>query len=477
MHQSNESLHAERATVATVLQNPEFLTQLPEKVNIAAFQNPANQAIVKMALQLYNDGYRQFDRELLQNRITLVPVSGIQVSDMQNYVAALLAADIASVNFTKYLDELREAHLQSEMSKLLHSSIVDLGQKDMDPSMLLGKLQTKLYELDAGINKNDDATNIGMHIEHTIMGLMQEPKVGVPTGLDVLDEMTLGLMNKKFYFVGARPGEGKTAFMTQIGLHAAYFAKEKRVPVLYINTEIEDEEFEIRCAGHLAGVDTKLIQTGRFADDPETKENVLRAKDFIKKHCNLYHIELPSYSIANVVNLMRRYVYNYGVGLVVFDQIEEPAYEGDRKARWERVGLLARTLKQQAQILNIPVLAALQQNKKGAEKSRVSSEAYAESDDVFKKADGAWALNKKSAAEIKEETIQAGTHRLQILKGRYHAASFYGLNLRYVGYCLRFWPAQIQGVDQSEETGNDGDNSNEYGPIPVASENLTRPLV
>lgn len=476
MHQSNEALHAERATVATILQNPEFLTQLPEKVNIAAFQNPANRAIVQLALQLYNDGYRQFDSELLKNRVTLMPVSGIQVSDMQNYVVALLTADIASVNFTKYLSELQEAHLHSEMSKLLHSSIADLGHVDMDPSMLMAKLQTKLYELDAGINKNEDATNIGMHVEETILGLLEEPKLGIPTGIDVLDEMTLGLLKKKFYFVGARPGEGKTAFMTQVGLHAAYFAKEKRVPVLYIDTEIEDEEFEIRNVGHLAGVDTKIIQTGRFGDDPETKENVLRATHFIKKHGNIYHIELPSYSIANVVNLMRRYVYNYGVGLVIFDQIEEPAYEGDKKARWERVGLLARTLKQQAQILDIPVLAALQQNKKGADKSRVSSEAYAESDDVFKKADGAWALNSKSAAEIREETIQAGTHRLQILKGRYHAASYYGLNLRYVGYCLRFWPAQIQGTDQPEETGNDGDNSNEYA-LPVASENLTAPLV
>ena len=475
MLQSNENLHAERAAIATILQNPEFLTQLPEKVNIAAFQNPANKAIVKLALQLYNEGYRVFDRELLQNRITLVPVPGIQVSEMQNYVAALQSADIASVNFGNYLDELQATHLKGELSKLLHSSITELG--DRDPSMLLGNLQTKLYELDAGINKNDDATNIGMHIEETIMSLLEKPRIGIPTGIPILDEMTLGLLGKKFYMLGARPGEGKTAFMTQVALNAAYFAKERRVPVLYIDTEIEDEEFEIRCVGHLAGVDTKIIQQGKFTEDPEMHENVIRAKDFIKQHGNLYHIELPSYSIANVVNLIRRYVYNYGAGLVIFDQIEEPAYEGDRKARWERVGLLARTLKQQAQILNIPVLAALQQNKKGAEKSRVSSEAYAESDDVFKKADGAWALNKKSAAEIKEETIQAGTHRLQILKGRYHATTFYGLNLRYVGYCLRFWEAQIQAADQQEETGNDGDSNNEHAPLPVASENLTAPLI
>jgi replicative DNA helicase len=287
--------------------------------------------------------------------------------------------------------------------------------------------------------------------------------------------MTLGWIPKKFYFIGARPGEGKSAFLLQCAAHAAYFAKEKRVPVLYLDTEIDEKEFKIRLIGHLAGVDTKIIQQGLWTKDPRMKESVDKAIYFVNKIGGIYHKEMPGYSLSNVVNTIRKYVYSHGVGLVIFDYIEEPMDEGGDKARWEKVGLVARTLKKYAQILEVPVVAALQQNREGADKSRVSARMYAESDDVFKKADGAMALNRKSGEEIRKETLAAGTHRLQILKGRYHATSYNGLNLSYVGYCLRFWPARLQAMDQQEEN-NDGEANNEQ-QIPVATDHPTGSLV
>lgn len=472
MHQPN--LHAERATIATVLQRPDFLTEMSENLDLATFKNPANRAIMQLAVDLFNQGYTVFDKELLQNKITLIPVPGIDVYQMQNYIAALLDAQIEEVNFSNYLSELKEVHLKDSLHSLLTDSISDLGNES--PTKLLGDLQTKLYNLDSGTNRNEDPVDIATRVEGVLEGLVSNPKVGIPTGIDILDDMTLGWLPKKFYFVGARPGEGKSAFLLQAAAHAAFFAKDKRVPVLYLDTEIDEEEFIIRLTAHLSGVDSKIIQSGRWKENQDNRQNVEKAKYFIKKIGGIYHKELPGYSIANVVNIIRKYVYNYGVGLVIFDYIEEPSDEGDRAARWEKVGMVARTLKKYAQILGIPVLAALQQNKKGDEKSRVSSAAYAESDDVYKKADGALALNKKTAEEIRKETLAAGTHRLQILKGRYHATSYNGLNLRFVGPCLRFWPASLQSTEQGESNEHNGESSNEHA-LPTATDHPTGSLI
>ena len=475
MHQFDNQ-HAERAAAATILQNPDFLTEMDGRLDLEAFKNPANRAIIQLALDLYNGGYTKFDKELLRNRIVLVPVPGIENYQMQNYVEALLTADVESVNFGNYLEELRSSHLKDSLHKTLNRLIGEVANaKPTQASTLLGKLQTELYDLDSGINRNDEPVDIGKTIKETIYGLVDKPLVGIPTGIDLLDDMTLGWIPKKFYFIGARPGEGKSAFLLQCTAHAAFFAKAKRVPVLYLDTEIDDKEFKIRLTGHLAGVDTKIIQQGLWLKDPRMKENVDKALFFVHKIGGVYHKEMPGYSLSNVVNTIRKYVYSHGVGLVIFDYIEEPTDEGGDKARWEKVGLVARTLKKYAQILEIPIVAALQQNREGADKSRVSARMYAESDDVFKKADGAMALNRKSGEEIKKETIAAGTHRLQILKGRYHGTSYNGLNLSYIGYCLRFWPSRLQAMEQQEEN-HDGEVNNEQ-QIPVAAEHPTGSLV
>jgi replicative DNA helicase len=476
MHQFDNQ-HAERAAAATVLQNPDFLTEMDGKLDLAAFKNPANRAIIQMALELYNKGYTRFDKELLRNKITMMPVPGIENYQMQNYVEALLTADIESVNFSNYVGELREAHLKDSLHRLLNRSIEEVGRGD-SASAMLGRLQSELYDMDSGINRNDEPVDIGKGIRETIYGLVDNPLVGIPTGIDILDEMTLGWIPKKFYFIGARPGEGKSALLLQCSSHAAYFApKAKRVPVLYLDTEIDQREFKIRLTGHLAGVDTKIIQQGLWVKDEKMKQNVDRALYFVEKIGGIYHKEMPGYTLSDVVNTIRKYVYTHGIGLVIFDYIEEPTGEGDTSARWEKVGLVARTLKKYAQILEIPIVAALQQNREGADKSRVSSRMYAESDDVYKKADGAMALNRKSAEEIRKETIDAGTHRLQILKGRYHATSYNGLNLKYVGYCLRFWPARLQAIDQQDNNEHDGEARDEQSQIPVATDHPTGPLV
>jgi hypothetical protein len=60
-------------------------------------------------------------------------------------------------------------------------------------------------------------------------------------------------------------------------------------------------------------------------------------------------------------------------------------------------------------------------------------------------------LNKKTAKEIYDETIQAGTHRFQIYAARYTKQYYGGLNLRYYGYCFRFYAASIQQLLETNE--------------------------
>ena len=183
---------------------------------------------------------------------------------------------------------------------------------------------------------------------------------------------------------------------------------------------------------------------GDWATDKRASDNINYAIQLVQNVGGLYHKYIPGFTHGQVINFMKKFVYNEGVGMVIVDYLKMPSGGGDQEERWQKIGDLSRALKDHAGLLDIPVITALQQNKKGIDQSRVTADANAESDDPFKEADGQFALNWKTAKEINEEGLEAGTHRLQILKGRYFRTNWSGINLRFIGYCMRFLPAQMQ---------------------------------
>ena len=79
----------------------------------------------------------------------------------------------------------------------------------------------------------------------------------------------------------------------------------------------------------------------------------------------MFFQDIPDFTADSITAVVRKYVYNYGVGLVLFDYIKLPEFGDDNKDEWEIIYALARRLKYLCKTLNIPILAALQQNREG----------------------------------------------------------------------------------------------------------------
>jgi replicative DNA helicase len=470
----NHHLHTERAILASIFKDPGLLVNLDVngKVSSKAFKSVFHRELITLCVDLYNSGYTRFNEELIFSRAQLLNIPDVDTAQIGVFIRHLFSADVDVTIFSRYVEDLLDTHLRDELVSNLQQSMERIlnseGRKAID---LLSEAQSALYQLDVSIAKNDEPIAVAGALGK-IYELLETPMVGIPTGIKLIDENTMGFLNKKFYFVGARPGEGKSAFLTQCTAHAAFFAGNKRVPALYLDTEIDTDEFMIRLVGHIAGVDTLKIMSGEWIKDKSMYENVEDAMALVRESGQIYHKYIPGYTTSSVINTIRRYVYNHGVGIVFMDYLKSPKDVDDR-ARWERIGEMATSLKDQAGQLDIPIVSALQQNKKGDKVSRVTSDAYAESDDVFKEADGAFALNRKTGEEIKKEGIAAGTHRFQTLKGRYFRSSFTGFNLTFVDYCLRFFPAMVQ---FSTEVTNAGESTNDHASLPQISTNYARPF-
>jgi replicative DNA helicase len=478
---SFERSHTERAVLACALQNPDLIIGFDGKLDINAFHSPLNQALIRTCLKLYEQGYKRFERELIFNQVITQPIEGFAPDQVNMYITSLLGADVHSINFELYVTDLLDAYSKYKLQKTLTDSLDKLTRYGDQSAAtdIISSIQSEIMSLHMGIS-SDEPEDVCAGIQEHIDAMFEHPEdnLGIPTGISLLDELILGWLKTKLYVIAARPGRGKSAFLMQSAIWASFYAHINRCPVLYIDTEIGTKEFKNRTLAHLSSVDALKIMRAGWRDDPAAVENMNAAVKIMQSNTgNRYmHRYVPGFKTSQVENMIKKSVYNHGTGLVIFDYLKEPRDIED-KARWQKVGELCRMLKELAGQLEIPVITALQQNKKGEGVSRVDASAMGESDDPYKESDVTCMLNWKTAKEVQAETLNAGTHRFQIVKGRYTQAQLNGLNFRYFGYCFRFIASPIQQL--MEVGGFNANNATTPAPIgqlPTVTEHQAAPF-
>ncbi len=187
--------------------------------------------------------------------------------------------------------------------------------------------------------------------------------------------MNGGFARRGLTFVCARPKVGKSTLLLDVAIKMAVRAN---VPVLYLDTEMSKEELYQRALSNLSGLlEHRLSNGDHLGDQTRVEEfrSVLRSVPFIYKNIAGKPIQ---YAIALIRQFRSHYVpmqsrvvpstgkvYEFpGPCLVVYDWLKIPD-AGDLKeaAEYQLLGFQASALKDAANRLNIPILAAAQNNR------------------------------------------------------------------------------------------------------------------
>jgi len=178
---------------------------------------------------------------------------------------------------------------------------------------------------------------------------------GLATGLPLLDYHTGGMFGGESWIVMSRPGHGKSATMSQMGLAVA---KEGH-GVLFFQKEMSLQNVIERMFAHLAEIDHTDIKFGNLAG----KINDLkRAKKTLS--------ELPMWFDTNITGdiyyaagIIRKYKRQFPqLAVVVIDYIQLLAERSDDQTA--ELGRISRMLKLLAVDLDITMLIASQLNRK-----------------------------------------------------------------------------------------------------------------
>lgn len=208
--------------------------------------------------------------------------------------------------------------------------------------------------------------------------------LGVPTGLFDLDDTLGGLHDGDLIVVGAPPGTGKTGLllgMTRAGAKAG--------PVGLVSGEQPSDQVGLRWLAVDSNVTVGRLRAGKF-DHRDFMAMQSAAERFGELPVHIFDRGSPD--ITEVIRVARRWKAQFGIRALYVDYLQRLEMETLAKApKHERVGAIARCLKNLARDLRIPVVSLAQvrrpQEAKANDNPRLGMHHLADSSEIEKEAD------------------------------------------------------------------------------------------
>lgn len=178
-------------------------------------------------------------------------------------------------------------------------------------------------------NSTDEATAIGEDIFALLEELSQVPDVGAPMYGSLINTVTRGMREKKFYLRSAATGVGKSRTMVADACYTAcsriyncgtgeWDSCGLELPSLFISTELELSEVQTMCLAFISGVDEGHILTGKY--NYGEKERVMEAANVLKT-APLYVEEIPDFSLRDIENIIKRNIRTRRCKHIFYDYI------------------------------------------------------------------------------------------------------------------------------------------------------------
>jgi replicative DNA helicase len=181
---------------------------------------------------------------------------------------------------------------------------------------------------------------------------------GIPTGFRDLDALLSGMQSGNLLVVAARPGVGKSSFVTNLARNVAV---DSRAPVALFSLEMSRWEIGMRLLCGEARVPWDRIRNKRVAADDWS--NIVQAAERLHD-APLSIIDSGNVTIVDIRARARRLATRQqGLGVIIVDYLQLMSHHRRVDNRQQEIAEISRSLKLLAKELNIPVVAVSQLNR------------------------------------------------------------------------------------------------------------------
>lgn len=333
-------MNLEQVFIGVCLWHPEVLDKTKVKVEDFSAQN----AIVFKAMKDINQEGNIPD-EISIHEKTKIPYT--ELLDYKNPDYATMGA-----NWKYYDKQLRERSARNKILLEIESMVKEpLSSKDM-----IAKMQDVFREIE------NDSLDFEIHdmqsTIHKTIDLINERRrngsslIGITSGLRKLDEYTFGFQDRRLYYIGARPSQGKTALLLN-------FIENCNVCCGVISAESGKEELSTRLLAKGALIDSQRLTVGMLKEGEDEKlfnssENLYEKSIFI--------YDEPNPSIDTVVSIAKQMKQRYDIKILFVDYLQclSSTYSLASLPYHQQVAYASKQMKALARTLNIPVVVAAQ---------------------------------------------------------------------------------------------------------------------
>jgi replicative DNA helicase len=262
-----------------------------------------------------------------------------------------------------WVEQIKEASRRRRLAQEAARLVEATSDPMADSATLLSQFQAAAFGLEAGtisgrsFGPNDLRREASAAIDRLADG---GGMIGIPSGLDGLDEMTMGFQPGQYIAIGARPSVGKSSLALQMASHAADLGHT----VVFFSLEMEARELALIRACGEAQVSKYVIQASR--GNAPVMDRLFAAVH--RQATTPLHVEkLAMPSLGPIRARAARIKAEHGLGMVVVDYVQLMRSEGKSRAnRNEELTEISAGLKAMAGDLGVPILVAAQLNRQAA---------------------------------------------------------------------------------------------------------------
>lgn len=416
-----QAVGAERAVLSILMKSPEALFEIDDILAEGDFTNGGAQVI-----------YRSIKEILLEDKGAAIDhytlISHAEKNGIENFLTLthngelLEALEQTSVN-PKSLARHVNAIKTMSMKRHAISMLDDLKDKVEDftgdaidlKNLVEDRVFREMRALDTG---DDEIVSMASDYEQTINQFAEHNAVlGLDVGMPRWQRDCGGIRNGTVTGVFARAKTGKSQFSAWCAVQAAI---RKGLPVLYLDTELQLRDQQMRVTSILSDIPFNEVETGVWKADKTKVEKIKECFSLVKE-APFYYKNIAGRSVNHVIPVIRKFFHKY-VGeckgdevrcLVIYDYIKlMSANDIKDAAEWQVLGFLLSAIHDVAAQLNIPILALGQLNR---EALRMDNEyTVSGSDRITHNLDSLTIFRQKKQEELEADGEARGTHIFKV---------------------------------------------------------------
>lgn len=340
------------------------------------------------------------------------------------YLLTLQQSFVEPNSLPIFIEKIKQSYTRAflvNLAKETEDFVLSSNADTLNPTELLGFVENKLQDANVDTKEEVEVYKMGTDTEQVLDERSKTPATvpGLEVGWKKYDQITNGAQPGDLIIVCAPSKTGKSVTLTN---WAKNLSIKDRLPILYIDTEMNSREQEDRLLAMLTGIPHSEIVSGMYVMDSAygTAEDKCRLLAEAREKLNLgnyYHIYMPQFTIEKVTALTRKFQRQFGIVALFFDYIKIPSNQADFRSsqEYQKLGFFTSGLKDLAGLLKIPVFSACQTNRgSGGENDDPNESDIGGSYRILQLASKLMFLYNKSLEKIAKEGKDKGNQQLFI---------------------------------------------------------------